>query len=181
MQKFNPKVLTGAKDWFDGLPVDLHRYVPYNGAVSSEQLEWLKLTLARAAAVQRSVLVFTHVPLYEPATHPKTVVWNCEDILALLRAHRNIVAAVLAGHDHSGGYAVDDAGIHHITMNSPLTTTPGTDCCAVLELHADGTAKFVAHGRACVQSGTKGAGKHYPVLDLRKGVENVPSGLAKGE
>lgn len=30
------------------------------------------------------------------------------------------VALVIAGHDHDGGYARDSAGIHHLTLASPL-------------------------------------------------------------
>eukprot|EP00967_Tisochrysis_lutea_P073955 scaffold99206_cov35-Tisochrysis_lutea.AAC.1 len=33
------------------------------------------------------------------------------------------VVAFLAGHLHRGGYAIDDEGIHHITVESPLTHT----------------------------------------------------------
>jgi len=38
------------------------------------------------------------------------------------------------------------AGLHHITMNSPLTATG--DCFAILECH-EGWAHFKAYGRAC--------------------------------
>ena len=39
------------------------------------------------------------------------------------------------------------AGLHHITMNSPLTAHG--DCFAILECHDDGWAHFKAFGRAC--------------------------------
>jgi len=119
------------------------------------------------------------VPLFQPATKAKTVVWNCEAVLEVLHRHKDTVVAVLAGHDHDGGYAVDSAGLHHITMNSPLTATPGTDCFAVLECH-EGWARFLACGRACVESQSKGAGAAYPELLLAKGAENAPRREAAG-
>ncbi|CAE7325659.1 ADPRM [Symbiodinium necroappetens] len=35
MRQHNPNVLTGAKDWFKGLPTSKHRFVPYNGRLVS--------------------------------------------------------------------------------------------------------------------------------------------------
>ncbi|CAJ1365608.1 unnamed protein product [Effrenium voratum] len=152
MQRHNPQVLSGAKDWFSGLPVEKHRYVPYNGGsdflanagesgISQEQLSFLD------SAEGRKVLIFLHVPLFEPATKAKTVVWNAEEVLQVLHAKKDTVVAVFAGHDHDGGYAVDDAGLHHITMNSPLTAV-SENCCGVLTCH-EGWAHFKAYGRAC--------------------------------
>jgi len=176
MQSSNPNVLSsiGGGDWFAGLPEEKHRFVPYNGACSAEQVAWLDNALREATSNGRKVLIFTHVPLYAPATKLKTVVWNAEDVLSVLHKHQDAVVAVFAGHDHNGGYAVDSAGLHHITMNSPLTATPGSDCFAVLECHHDGIARFVAHGRACVESGTDGKGRAYSELILAKGFENTP-------
>lgn len=177
MQAANPQVLRGGGgDWFTGQPEDMHRFVPYNGGVSSQQLSWLDDALSDAALAGRKALVFSHVPLYRPATKFKTLVWNAEEILRVLHAHQDTVVAVFAGHDHDGGYAVDDAGLHHVTMNSPLTAAVGSDCCAVLECHDDGWARFVAFGRACVESETLGAGRAYTELVLAKGATNSPAG-----
>mmetsp|Transcript_71194 Transcript_71194/g.230454 ORF Transcript_71194/g.230454 Transcript_71194/m.230454 type:complete len:390 (-) Transcript_71194:149-1318(-) len=180
LQVHNPQLFTeGTADWFNGLPVDKHRYVPFNGGVSVEQLDWLEAVLQAAGSEGRHVLVFTHVPLYTPATKPKTLVWNCEDVLSALHRHKEAVIAVFAGHDHDGGYAVDPSGLHHVTMNSALTAGPGADCFAILECYEGGWARFLAHGRACVESGTHGAGRAYPELVLAKGVENRPAGVAE--
>jgi len=184
MRASNPNVLSsvGGGDWFAGLPEEKHRFVPYNGACSPEQVAWLDTALAEATAKGRKVLICTHVPLYAPATKVKTVVWNAEDVMSVLHKHQDTVVAVLAGHDHNGGYAVDEAGLHHITMNSPLTATPGSDCFAVLECYDNGMARFVAHGRACVESGTDGKGRAYPELILAKGFQNSPEdGIAATE
>jgi manganese-dependent ADP-ribose/CDP-alcohol diphosphatase len=173
MCQHNPAAASGLPgDWFAGLPEEKHRWVPFNGLVSTEQLDWLKIVLAASQSAGRSVLVFSHVPLVDRATKPKTVVWNCEEVLAVLDAYKDIVVAVFAGHDHGGGYAVDAGGIHHVTMNSPMTTDIGTECYAILECH-DGWAQFLAHGRACSESGTNGKGGYYPELLLARGTENT--------
>eukprot|EP00929_Paragymnodinium_shiwhaense_P113588 TRINITY_DN81874_c0_g1_i1.p1 TRINITY_DN81874_c0_g1~~TRINITY_DN81874_c0_g1_i1.p1 ORF type:complete len:360 (-),score=47.85 TRINITY_DN81874_c0_g1_i1:91-1170(-) len=171
MEKNNPNVLSGGGDWFDGLPINKHRWVPYNGAVADEQLQWLRTKCAELASTNRFAIVFTHIPLVAEATQPKTVTWNTEDILSILHEYRSCVVAVIAGHDHGGGYAVDDAGLHHITLNSPMTATPGEDCFAILELYKS-KAVLQTFGRACVESATNGQGKHYPQLVLAKGAEN---------
>eukprot|EP00434_Breviolum_minutum_P032453 symbB.v1.2.028698.t1/scaffold3068.1/size68108/4 len=178
MQDHNPQVLSGAKDWFAGLPHEKHRFVPYNGAISQVQLEWLKKAIESAEADSRKILIFLHVPLYEPATKAKTVVWNAEEILQVLHQHGESVVAVFAGHDHDGGYAVDEGGLHHITMNSPLTATG--DCFAILECH-EGWAHFKAYGRACVESNTLGRGLAYPELILAKDAVNVASPVSQSE
>jgi len=43
---------------------------------------------------------------------------------------------VFAGHDHKGGYALDENGIHHVTLASPLEAV---DCVA----HAVAICGFV--------------------------------------
>lgn len=181
IEQHNPQVFKddGPPDWFSGLPEEKHRYVPFNGSVSPEQLAWLEKALVQAAADGRRTLIFTHIPLFRPATKPKTTVWNCDELLAVIHRHTDTVVAVLAGHDHEGGYAVDPVGVHHITMNSALTANVGTDCFAILELYNDGWARFVAHGRACVESGTCGQGQAYPELLLTRGEGNNEAPLAQ--
>lgn len=165
----------GGKDWFAGLPEEKHRFVPYNGAVSAAQLQWLQVTLAAAKTSNQSVIVALHIPLYAPATTPKTVLWNAEDVLAILHAHTNVVA-VLTGHDHDGGYALDSNGLHHVTCCSPLCTVPGIECAGIVECY-DGWALLKANGRFVVESATKGKGRSYHDLRLTRGGQaNAPSG-----
>eukprot|EP00931_Biecheleriopsis_adriatica_P050963 TRINITY_DN29523_c0_g1_i1.p1 TRINITY_DN29523_c0_g1~~TRINITY_DN29523_c0_g1_i1.p1 ORF type:complete len:383 (+),score=63.40 TRINITY_DN29523_c0_g1_i1:134-1282(+) len=181
MMTHNPNVLAATGDWFQGLPEEKHRYVPYNGGVSPEQLTWLQQTLEEATRQERKVLVFLHVPLYAPATKAKTVVWNAEDILRILHGQIETVVAVFAGHDHDGGYAVDPAGLHHVTMNSPLTASPGSECFALLHCHPEGLAHFQGQGRACTESNSRGKGRIYRELILAKGVLNEPEMMTAEE
>ena len=43
---------------------------------------------------------------------------------------------VIAGHDHAGGYAEDKAGLHHLTLCSPLVCAPEEDAAATLEVRS---------------------------------------------
>jgi manganese-dependent ADP-ribose/CDP-alcohol diphosphatase len=170
----NPQVLNGSGDWFTGLPEDKHRFVPYNGAFSATQIEWVRHRLISARDHGRSVLVFTHVPVYAPATRKKNCAWNCEDLLEVLHSLSDVVTAVFAGHDHSGGYAVDGCGIHHVTLSAPLTAAIGDDRYAVLECH-DGWAHMFCHGRVVVESATNNRGRCFQELLLAKGSVNQPA------
>merc|ERR1719329_1937283 len=185
MRQNNPAVLSsgplGTTDWFKGLPVEMHRWVPFNGGLSDVQLAWLRRTLEATRAAGRRAIIFSHVPLHAPATKPKTVLWNAEDCLAVLHEFGEVVSAVIAGHDHAGGYAVDSAGIHHVTMNSPLTAEPVDPLTqkrnvpfGIIECHEDFALLRCPSGRGVVSSGTSGKGPHYPELVLAKGAENVP-------
>lgn len=176
MRQHNSRAITEAYDWDLGLPVEKQHFTPVNGAVSAGQVSWLRARLAAAESECRSVLVFTHIPLYLPATRPKTVAWNAEALLATLHAHRDAVVAVLAGHDHCGGYAVDEAGVHHVTLCSPLhVSPPANDCSAVLSCH-EGWAHLALHGHACAESGGEWEGRPYAELVLAKGAVNHPVG-----
>jgi len=167
MQQNNPGVLReGHRDWYDQIPTEKLRFTPLNGGMSPGQLDWLEKTLEAASAAGRKVIVFMHIPIYEPAASPKTMLWNATAALDIVQKYPQCVVAVIAGHHHSGGYAVDPVGIHHVTMNSPLHSTPGQECFAMLELYA-GWAQFVLKGKACVETGTRGQG--YPRRTPQRG------------
>lgn len=67
------------------------------------------------------IVVLSHLPMYEPAASARTLLYDADEALALLQAEGGgRVVAVLAGHLHRGGYAADESGIHHVTLQSPL-------------------------------------------------------------
>lgn len=111
-------------DWFTGLSPSEQRYVPYNGAVSHRQLAWIRAQLVAAAAADEIVFVFCHTPLYHGAASPAGLLWNAEEVLALLQSH-SCCKAVFSGHDHQGGYARDSAGLHHVVPAAPLECDAG--------------------------------------------------------
>ncbi|KAJ9456318.1 Manganese-dependent ADP-ribose/CDP-alcohol diphosphatase [Diplonema papillatum] len=92
--------------------------MPFNGAGSGEQLAWLKEHVDLSVSSREKLLVFTHAPLCPDSCVPTTLVWNYDEVLAVLRR-----GSVAAGHDHAGGYNRDSYGTHHITLPSPLHTT----------------------------------------------------------
>lgn len=120
----NPNIVAGRDDFFHELEEDLHRYVPYNGAIGQQQLKWLHNTLQASMEKNHKCIVLCHMPVYRPASSAKNLLWNAEEVLSLLQRYPNVVA-YLAGHDHTGGYACDTAGIHHIVPPAPLECAEG--------------------------------------------------------
>mmetsp|Transcript_34581 Transcript_34581/g.35258 ORF Transcript_34581/g.35258 Transcript_34581/m.35258 type:complete len:341 (-) Transcript_34581:104-1126(-) len=112
-------------NWFAGLIGMQKRFVPYNGAISHHQLQWLADTLTEASNNGEKVFVFGHCPCYQLACRDENLLWNCQELLHILHAYRRTVLAYIAGHDHEGGYSTDDVGIHHITPCAPIQCDEG--------------------------------------------------------
>ena len=64
----------------------------------------------------RGLLAYLRAPDQPQAV---TVLWNYDELDALVRDH-SCVVAVLSGHDHDGGFGTDEHGVHHITLQAPL-------------------------------------------------------------
>ena len=47
------------------------------------------------------------------------MLWDYDAVLRIIHASRAVVAVICA-HDHDGGYHRDAAGVHHLTLRSPL-------------------------------------------------------------
>jgi len=110
-------------NWSLGLHGTDKRYMPYNGALSSAQLAWLEGTLSQAAKEGETAIILCHVPLHPQAAQSKNLLWNYQSVLDIL-VRSGCVVAVLAGHDHDGGYHHQD-GVHHFTLSSPLNCSEG--------------------------------------------------------
>lgn len=130
----NKNIACGSDDWFKDLAPEEERYVPCNGGISSDQLNWLDDVLRTATANNERCVVFSHIPTYLQCTKANTLLFNCEEVLALLQSHGNVVAFI-AGHDHTGGYAVDTSGIHHITPPAPLECDEGQMAYGHIEVY----------------------------------------------
>ena len=139
MEQRNPNSIAtgqGAVNYFEGLVGADQRYVPFNGGVGDEQLEWLVEELRTARSRRERVVVMTHLPLDHNAASHRTTAWNCDDVLDVLHSEgRGNVVAVLAGHHHRGGYALDEFGVHHVTVHSPLEN--GVGCFGTVDVHSD--------------------------------------------
>jgi len=113
----------------------LLRYVPFNGGLGEAQLAWLREEVRAAVARDDRIVVLSHLPMYEPAASARTLLYDADEALALLQAEGGgRVVAVLAGHLHRGGYAADESGIHHVTLQSPLNYR---DSFGHVDVHAD--------------------------------------------
>ena len=126
-----------AGNWFVGIPLEQQRYVPYNGCISATQLQWMLDEVSAADAANERVVVFSHLPVYRRCVHPSGLMWNAETVLAAIQRSRSVVAWV-SGHDHAGGYAVDEAGIHHMIPPAPLECNEGQVAFGVLTVGSEG-------------------------------------------
>ena len=122
LQANNPNDVLSSCDWLRGLGGAARRFAPFNGGLGAEQRRWLREELRGARRRGQRVVIFSHALLHPLGGGDDwcTTVWDVEQVAEIIAEAAPAVAAVFAGHDHQGGYAVDDAGVHHITMPSPL-------------------------------------------------------------
>lgn len=119
LAEHNPNNLSISGTWFNNLPREKRRWVPYNGMISDNQLVWLKGVLKETCELKQKVIIFSHQPVY--SQNPSSLVWNSEEILKILHESGNICAWI-AGHDHGGQYNIDSTGIHHLVPPAPIET-----------------------------------------------------------
>lgn len=109
-------------NFFEGLPSKDQRFVPFNGGIGQEQLQWLKEVLVQAKLENERCLIASHLPCFTKAASPKNVAFDADELRATLNEYNEQVVAYFAGHRHGGGYAQDsESGIHHLTIQAPLT------------------------------------------------------------
>jgi manganese-dependent ADP-ribose/CDP-alcohol diphosphatase len=107
----------------------------WNGAVSKRQLEWFDAELKTASDCGRKVIVFNHIPFARAATSDRHLLWNCDEVLAVLDRYQH-VQACFYGHYHKSGYCVRN-GVHHVTLHGALEAQPDAPCHAILHVHED--------------------------------------------
>jgi manganese-dependent ADP-ribose/CDP-alcohol diphosphatase len=100
------------------------------GVVGDDQLRWLGAKLSEARAANEKVIVFSHFALLKKAARHRMKVPG--PVLELI-TKSGCVVAYFAGHDHSGGYALQD-GIHHVTVCG-IVEAPTKNAYAVIEVH----------------------------------------------
>ena len=144
LEAHNPNDVLGDApcDFFAGLEGENMRFVPFNGGCGGPQRAWLRTALAAARARGDAVAVFSHLPLFHEAASWRNVAFDAPEVLAELRASGN-VAAVFAGHSHRGGFALDDAGIAHCTVEATLTHATAF---AIADCRADGSIALAGYG-----------------------------------
>lgn len=103
----------------------------WNGAVSETQLKWFEDTCRQAARARRSVLVFSHHPVFPPDRH---TAWNSDALLKVVERSRNIVAW-FSGHNHAGAFGIHD-DVPFVTLKG-MVETKTTNSFATLNLWPD--------------------------------------------
>lgn len=121
----------------------------YNGALTDRQLGWLRERLADVRRCGERAIVLCHLPTVLPASNAYHLIWNHEQVAAILE-QSGCVAAYLSGHDHAGGYAFH-AGIHHLTMPGLVEAPEGGNGYGILEVYPD---RLVLRGVGTVVSRT---------------------------
>jgi manganese-dependent ADP-ribose/CDP-alcohol diphosphatase len=102
----------------------------WNGAIGSEQLQWLQEHLNAASTADEKVVIFCHYPVV-PAGN-KHNLWNAGELVSLLESY-DCVKAYLNGHDHRGGYEFQN-GIHYLTIPGMVDTRKESSY-AVIDLY----------------------------------------------
>ena len=141
LAKKNPNDLSRSGEWFDGLPREDYRFVPYNGGCSPSQLEWLKLELQHALQHQQQVVIFCHQPIHAP-TKPQSLLWNAEEVKSIIREYgQECVRMWVAGHDHDGNYAREILGdshvLHHLIPPAPIECEKGSTAYGHIEVYRE--------------------------------------------
>ena len=138
-----------------------YHLVPYNGGIGQLQLQWFRATLQSAFVALECVIVFSHVSAggsLPCVINSSCCLLNFEDVdreirsvnsASRARSGCNTVAAVVSGHYHSGSYACDSDGVHHLVVEAPLVMRNGA--WAALQLLPD---RIEVLGRGEVQSRT---------------------------
>ena len=130
----NPNDLNASGTWFENLPREDYRWVPYNGGLGSAQLAWFASELQAAKAAGQRCIVFCHQPVCA-ADKPQSVLWNSEEVREVMKREGN-VAAWLAGHDHDGQHSFVD-GIYHLVPPAPIEAPVGEKAFGVIDCYDD--------------------------------------------
>ncbi|KAM9816655.1 manganese-dependent ADP-ribose/CDP-alcohol diphosphatase [Neosynchiropus ocellatus] len=113
------------------------RFTMFNGALSEEQLDWLDSVLRSADEKQEKVTIVCHLPVHPRSTSNMCLLWNYDEVLGLIKAHRSVVCFI-SGHDHDGGYYRDeDTGVHHLTLEGVIETPPHSDAFGTVSVYSD--------------------------------------------
>jgi len=151
LKLYNPNDVSNYQsDWTKDLTGLNRRFLPYNGAVSKIQLEWLTQALTKSTEIKEKVIILTHVPLNPDSCSPSTLLWNYDEVLTVLHSFKCVVAC-LAGHDHQGGYTRDAHGIHYRTFEAPLETPLGENAFGVIHVYED---KLILKGSGIILDDT---------------------------
>lgn len=103
-------------------------WVAYNGGVGPEQLRWLRQELQIAQDVQQRVVVFGHCPIHPGSVNNRlnTLLWNYAEVLDVLAAFPQVVAATFTGALSSPTSSCESCSRTILIVQEPRQLT--TDC-----------------------------------------------------
>ncbi len=130
-EKFNE-----AFEYYENNAVDSPKW---NGAVGSDQLNWLKKVLETASKEIEKVIIFCHFPVFPSNIHN---LWNADEIIKLIEPFP-CVKAYVNGHNHQGNYGIKDS-IHYITLKGMVDTDQTS--YATVHVYKD-SLKLIGYGR----------------------------------
>lgn len=146
MREYNPNdVVSSAQgiNFFAGLEGKRQRFVPFNGGVGERQRAWLRKEVVAARERGDRIVLLAHLPAYAPAASTRTMCFDGDEVLQICHDDGcGHVVALIAGHMHRGGYAVDAEGMHHVTLESPMTHK---ECFGWVDVFGD-RLEIVGHG-----------------------------------
>jgi len=152
LSQYNPNDLRKpGVDWSCGLTGLNQRFMPYNGGVSEEQLKWFDQILDESIKAGQNVIVLSHLPIAPGSCSSLCLLWNYDKVLDIIYSKGNVVKAVLAGHDHPGGFIRDSKGIYHKTFEAVLEAPIGSEAHCTIQLYED---KIIIKGNGIIPSDT---------------------------
>ncbi|KAL3806912.1 hypothetical protein ACHAXA_008922 [Cyclostephanos tholiformis] len=122
----------------EGLVGLSRRFVAFNGGVDVPQLEWLERSMENARINGERVIICSHQPIHPDSSFPTCLVWNYDEILAIVRKYGDVIIASFSGHAHRGGYVRDEvSGVHFRTFEAMLESPSPIRTYAIVELFSD--------------------------------------------
>lgn len=103
----------------------------WNGALSLDQLTWVKEELDIAVKNNQKVGFYCHFPIFPIDQHN---IWNREQFLSLIKPYKN-VKIFFNGHNHAGAYQLVD-NVHYLTFKG-MVDTENTSAFAKVKFDKD--------------------------------------------
>ena len=103
----------------------------WNGALSSDQLTWVKGELDAAVKDNQKVGFYCHFPIFPIDQHN---IWNREQFLSLIKPYKN-VKIFFNGHNHAGAYQIEN-NVHYLTFKG-MVDTKNTSAFAKVQFDKD--------------------------------------------
>ena len=136
----NPAALEAKRHLASLKSANLPNAKPWNGGLSSRQLEWLDGELVSAAAEKQRAIICSHHPLLPV---DEFSAWDQNQVVDLIDRHRCVIAS-FSGHQHGGAEIVRN-GIPYITFKSILHE-PGVNAYSQISIFAD-RLEILGNGR----------------------------------